>query len=96
MDFDDHIRFSQAAKLVPGTRSVATLYRWAKKGVRGVHLRHIRVGGVNYTKEEWLEKFFEECAEADIAGQRVPEARPSHICIVDHETAERELEEAGL
>ena len=96
MSMDKYIRFSKAARLVPGRRSQATVFRWAKKGVKGVHLRHIRVGGVNYTTEEWIEKFFEDLAAADVAGRRVPAARPAHLQIVDHETADRELGEAGL
>jgi len=38
---------------------VATLYRWAQRGVKGVRLETIRVGGTLCTSMEALQRFFD-------------------------------------
>ncbi len=38
---------------------VATLYRWAQRGVRGVILESLQVGGTKCTSLEALQRFFE-------------------------------------
>jgi hypothetical protein len=39
---------------------VATLYRWAKTGCRGVVLETIQIGATKCTSREALERFFEK------------------------------------
>lgn len=53
----------KAAKLLPSSRTpdgqhVATLHRWARKGVRGARLEVIRLGGTTCTSHEALARFF--------------------------------------
>ncbi len=57
------INFADAAKLLPQRRKgkkphIATLYRWASSGFRGVRLETIRIGGTLCTSREALDRFF--------------------------------------
>jgi hypothetical protein len=68
----------------------ATLYRWASRGVRGIRLEIIRVGGRTCTSEEALARFFERLS-------RDPGTVPLQVPDVSRRTlTEAELEKAGL
>ena len=52
--------------LVDGKRChCSSVWRWIRKGLRGVHLEHVRVGHRICTSEEALTRFFNALAEAD-------------------------------
>lgn len=56
------ITLAQAARLRPGSRRgrpthPSTVYRWAVRGIRGVRLEIIRIGGMTYTSVEALQRF---------------------------------------
>lgn len=58
------ISFTEATKLLPRRRAgkrphVATLYRWANRGLRGICLETIQVGGTRCTSIEALQRFFD-------------------------------------
>jgi hypothetical protein len=36
---------------------MSTIYRWCKKGVHGVRLDTVRVGGITYTHDQALQRF---------------------------------------
>jgi hypothetical protein len=66
IDFDQEkiLTFSEAAKLLPRRRAgrkthVSTLYRWSSRGVRGIVLETIQVGGGSCTNREALQRFFD-------------------------------------
>jgi hypothetical protein len=44
---------------------VATFYRWAKYGVRGVRLETIRVGGTRCTSLQAIQRFFNALSATD-------------------------------
>ena len=50
-----------ALPLQPGGRRIhlATVYRWMSRGVRGVRLEWIRIGGHTFTSREALVRFVE-------------------------------------
>ena len=60
---EDLLVLADAAALLPRRRGkkvhIATLYRWAKAGVRGVRLEVLAVGGVTYTSRQALQRFAE-------------------------------------
>jgi uncharacterized protein DUF1580 len=63
------VRLAEAAGCLPSGRGgrpthPATLYRWAKTGLRGVTLETIRVGGVRCTSLEALQRFCERLTDA--------------------------------
>lgn len=67
------LSLTEAAKSLPrlnGRRpAISTLWRWARKGVRGVRLDYIRVGRGIATSAEALQRFFNALAEADAREQ---------------------------
>jgi hypothetical protein len=67
------ITLVEATKILPrvaGKRiNVSTLWRWAKKGLRGCNLEYVRVGQKIATSSEALNRFFVLLADADKAKQ---------------------------
>ena len=86
------VPLGQVPRLLPprpnGKRiHVSAVYRWTKRGVRGVRLESIRVGGTTYTSREALQRF----AETNSAAARAPEPPlPPAQRIRRAETAHRE------
>mgnify|MGYP006298160503 CR=1 FL=1 len=90
----------RTVKWLPGRRGAkrihtATLYRWAQRGLDGVRLETLKVGGTLCTTEEALKRFFAALTEADgrcaQPGGRTPTARRRAV-----EKSKRRLAEAGL
>ena len=63
-DDEDLITLAEAARLVPGQRHPATLWRWANIGVAGVRLDSLEIGGVAYTSPKALQSFCEAVTAA--------------------------------
>ncbi len=62
---EELVSFTQARGLVPGKRPhLSALYRWAYKGVRGVKLEYVMIGGAKFTSREALQRFFEGVTSA--------------------------------
>jgi hypothetical protein len=75
---------------------VATVHRWRLRGVRGVRLETIAIGGLRYTSREALERFITATtAAADGATTPAPirSTKQREAAIA---AAERELADAGL
>lgn len=53
-------RFSEQAKRLPTRPNVSTIWRWALKGVRGVILESVLIGGIRHCSDEAIERFLEE------------------------------------
>jgi hypothetical protein len=66
MRFDGHdlITLAEAAKLIPGERHPATIWRWIHVGRCGVRLDALDVGGVLYTSREAIQAFCEAVTAA--------------------------------
>ena len=77
----------------PGRRiHVATVYRWAKRGIRGAKLETLRIGGQLFTSTDALQRFVDACSsETQCRPLRTRRARMAAI-----NRAERELEQAGI
>lgn len=101
------ITLSEAAARLPrrGGRKVhtSTLWRWARKGLRGVHLQYVRLGGRIYTSDEALNRFANALAALDQAESSeepnchsiLPPGTPLHETRA-HQKADRQLKEAGI
>jgi len=63
------LTLSQAAKRLPHVHGrrlhVSTLWRWCRKGHRGVYLQYVRLGRTIMVSEAMLNRFFVALAEAD-------------------------------
>jgi hypothetical protein len=66
--FDIHaehlLTMREASRLFPGSRQgrpthVATVHRWATRGIRGIRLEAVRIGGCLYTSREAMQRFAE-------------------------------------
>ena len=87
------ISLTEAATTLPRRRRgskphVATLYRWALTGCRGVKLETIQIGGTKCTSREALQRFFERLSNP---AKNTTPAEPTTA----HDRAARELDKAG-
>ena len=90
------LSLTEATKHLPRRRKgkrphVATLYRWAQQGIRGVRLETIRVGGTMCTSLESLQRFCQQLTQAGAPSAEVPPSRRQSA-----DRADRELEEMGI
>jgi len=67
-NFDDYLSLPEAAEMLPGKPTRASLWRWARIGLNGEVLRTVRISKGLYTRREWLIDFFERVGAADRAG----------------------------
>lgn len=81
----------EAAALLPGRPSVATLWRWRTKGARGRRLESVVLGGKVFTSAEAIQRFARHEGGADTPTIRTPPAREAAI-----RKAEAELKTAGI
>ena len=96
---EEVVSLTQAAKCkrLPRRRKgkrphVATLFRWATVGVRGVVLETLQCGGTRCTSVEALQRFFERCTDPSApVSATTNKAREREIA-----QAERELDHAGI
>ena len=65
MSAEELLSFAEAARALPGHPHMSTLYRWRMKGVRGVRLESVLVGGRRFTSREALERFAARTTAAD-------------------------------
>lgn len=91
------LSFADAAERLSRRRAgkkphVATLYRWAMRGCRGVKLETLRVGGTLCTSVEALQRFCERLSNPT-STTLPPTAKSRERQIAQ---AERELEQAGI
>ena len=91
------ITLAEATRRLPRRRKgkrphVATLYCWVDRGIRGIHLEAIRVGGTLCTSVEALQRFCERLSAPN--GQPTAKTSPSRRAAVAR--ADRSLDKAGL
>jgi hypothetical protein len=55
---------AKALQFIPGKPNLSTLYRWCYKGVKGVRLETVCIGGARKTSREALERFFQATTQA--------------------------------
>ena len=72
--------------------NVSTIHRWVGRGLKGIHLESIQVGGTRFTSAEALHRFFERLAGRDPVVVRQTSA--SHMRRVAE--AEKVLDKAGI
>jgi hypothetical protein len=82
---------AQATRHVPGNPHIATLHRWRLRGVKGVKLETVLVGGRRFTSVEAIARFMERLNGGRGSDRMTPARRQKEI-----EAAERELADAGI
>ena len=96
MQSETILTLSEAANRLPKRRRgkrphVATMYRWARNGLRGTRLEVIQVGGSLCTSSEAVQRFFEMLTKDNAEMKSVPMNVGS-----SYERAQRELKEMGF
>jgi len=93
---EDVLSLTEATKVLPrvnGKRaSICTLWRWCRKGLRGVHLDYIRIGRKIATSRQALNRFFNELSAKDEPLITPPAARP--FPPITSKSRQRSMEEA--
>ena len=87
------LTLTQAANSLPGKPHVSSLWRWCKRGVRGVRLETLVLAGRRYTSPRALEEFASAttaAANGEPCPIRTPRQRERAI-----ERAEQELAGRG-
>lgn len=85
---------SEAPKHIPGRPSQASVWRWVLKGVGGVKLESILIGGKRFVSAEAIQRF---CDRRTAAADGVaPPVRTSRRREREIAAAERELAESGI
>lgn len=51
------VALRESRQFFPGEPSQQTIWRWTVKGVRGVVLKSMVVGGVRYVHPDWIDEF---------------------------------------
>ena len=74
---EEGLTLTEAAALLPGRKPgkrlyVNTVWRWCVKGLRGVRLRSVLVGGQRLTTRRWLREFLQAMNEARDPGGASP------------------------
>lgn len=96
---------TEAAARLPRRRggkktNVATLYRWSTRGIRGVTLETLQIGGTRCTSDQALQRFFERLSAADPdflpCGNPVGDPAPTRRPRRDDRATLAELERLGL
>ena len=66
----DLLSFGSVAENLPRSANgkkihISTIHRWHNKGVKGIRLEAVRIGGRRYTTLENVEKFCKQLSEID-------------------------------
>ena len=94
---------TKALPLIDGRRPhVSTIWRWCRKGIRGVQLEYLRLGNRVVTTQEALARFAQRLADADGDPPRQSStvqprrSRSSRVRQRSIKRAEAELAKAGI
>jgi hypothetical protein len=84
LEHEKLISLHEVPKLLPqrtnGKRlHISAVYRWAQRGVHGLKLEVIRIGGTTYTSVEALQRFSLPVARPDTTPHPTPCKRQQHI-----------------
>ena len=95
------ITLSEATKLLPRVDNkrihISTLWRWCKKGLRGIYLEYFRTGSRITTSQDALQRFFDALVKLDETGQRQSIYNPKRIKnkTRSEEARQRQIEDAN-
>lgn len=85
----------QSSRVPPKGVNPSTLWRWGTKGVRGIKLDMVMIGGIWHTSDEAVQRFVAAITAAAANGEQAPvrtnKQREKAIA-----AAERELAESGI
>jgi hypothetical protein len=80
---EELLTLGQASRSLPGKPALSTCWRWHRKGVRGIRLETIVIGGKRFTSAQAIERFAlalttaSEATSTVAGGVARPERAPS-------------------
>ncbi len=77
MDRETLMPLAAAARRLPGRPHVSTMHRWRQRGIRGVQLEAVLVGGVWHTSREALRRFIAATTAAATGRHGPSDPRPT-------------------
>ncbi len=97
----DLIPLRQACSFIPSrvhgkNLHYSTLWRWASRGVRGVKLEVLRIGGGAYVTREGIDRFIAALNTGANAAPAARKERTAKCRAADIERAERACAAAGI
>ena len=87
------VSFAAAPAIIPGRPHISQVYRWASRGLRGIRLEWVQVGGQRYTSREAIQRFISRLTAA-AGGEAAPTPPPARRQ-AEVSRAESELVAAG-
>ncbi len=81
--FEQLLSFADASRVLQSRPHVSSIWRWSTRGVRGIRLETVQVGGRRFTSREALERFI----------ARTTAAR-DEAAAVDYPSRKRRIEQA--
>ena len=91
---EEIVSLTAATKSLPSRPNITTLWRWRSRGIAGIRLETIAVGGRTFTSREALTRFFERVTAAK-SGRPI-RARTTRQRETQQRAARRQLQDAGL
>ena len=88
------VSLTDAAKSLPGRPNITTSWRWRNRGVRGIKLETVLIGGRRMTSREALSRFFAAttaAADGEPIHSETPRQRERAI-----DRAEKRAQELGV
>lgn len=85
------LTIAEAAAIIPGSPSLASVWRWVLKGVRGNRLESLMIAGRRFTTHEAIDRFIARSNVEPSAPTVVTKSRRKEIA-----QAERFCESAGI
>jgi hypothetical protein len=95
------VTLTEATKFLPrvdGKRiHISTLWRWCKKGLKGINLEYLRAGSKIMTSQEAMQRFFDECTRLDETQQPQSFYKPTRLKnkTRSEKSRQREIENAN-
>ena len=91
---EETLNLNKASGILPGRPHASTLWRWYKRGLQGIKLETVVIGGVRHTSKEALQRFIDRTTAArdGIDSSQAP-CRKRQAAI---DAAEAELTAAGI
>jgi len=57
-EYESLLTFAEATKTIPTRPALSQLYRWSERGIRGIKLEFVQLGGRRCTSKQALGRFF--------------------------------------
>ena len=73
-----------------------TVWRWTRRGIRGVCLESVRIGGTVYSSREALQRFSEALSQVEGLSMSAPEKDIRRPALRSHCQAESNLRKEGF